>query len=123
MRPAMLMPAAASLIRCYRKEKRKMGELLSWLKLQNGGVRTFREFQRKSLALAANEPDHAALLRLLGDLAGRFADAYDGCPLPADVGVCALARLAGLLEKAAEFESAAPGYLPVLNEAGLAELA
>jgi hypothetical protein len=105
-------------------EGKKMDELLSWLRLQKGGVGTFRSFQQKSLALAASKPEHAALWRLLGDLSGRFADAYDGHPLPVDVARHALTRLLAFVEKAVDAESAGPAeYLALLNEVGLAELA
>ena len=54
-----------------------MNELLNWLLQQKGSLRTYVEFQDRALALRADAPEHAALLRLLADLAGRFVEAYD----------------------------------------------
>jgi len=75
-----------------------MNELLDWLRLQKGGVGTYTQFCQKALALRASQPEHAALARLLADLAGRFADAYGGEPLPLDVAERALNRLTRLVE-------------------------
>jgi hypothetical protein len=100
-----------------------MNELLNWLLLQKSGVRTYLEFQNRALDLRASEPEHAALPRLLADLAGRFADAYDGQPLSVDVAEKALDQLSGLLEKAVRHRTTGPtGHLALLNEIGLAEL-
>src|SRR6516165_6419301 len=100
-----------------------MNELLDWLRLQKGGVRTYTQFCQKALALRASQPEHAALARLLADLAGRFADAYDGEPLFLDVAERALNRLTRLVERAVRVSSAGlPEQVALLNEIGLAEL-
>ncbi|TCR61355.1 hypothetical protein [Bosea sp. BK604] len=100
-----------------------MNELLNWLLLQKGGIRTYLEFQNRALDLRASEPEHAALLRLLADLAGRFAEAYDGEPLSVDVAERALGQLSALLEKAIAPGAIGPAeHLALLNEIGQAEL-
>lgn len=101
-----------------------MKELLNWLLQQKGSLRTYVEFQDRALALRAVEPEHAALLRLLADLAGRFADAYDGRPLSAEVAARALDQLIELLEKAVGQGAAGPSdHLDLLNQIGTSELA
>ena len=100
-----------------------MNELLDWLRLQNGGVRTFAEFRHKALALRAVDPEHAALARLLGDLSGRFADTYEDQPLSIDVADHAFAQLTALVREAAELGAAEPAeQLRLLNEIGRSEL-
>lgn len=100
-----------------------MKTLLQGLRLENGGLRAFAEFQQKALTLCSSEPEHAALMRLLADLAARFVDAYNDEPLPADVAERAIARLTDLVEKAARAWSASPSeQLALLNSIGLAEL-
>lgn len=100
-----------------------MNELLVWLGSQKGGVGTYTEFQNKALALRSEDAQNAAVARLLADLAGRFADAYDGEPLSVGVASEALGRLKGYVAKAAEAKSASPAeQLALLNEIGLAEL-
>ena len=100
-----------------------MNELLEWLRLQKGGVGTYAQFCQKALALRASQPEHAALARLLADLAGRFADTYDGEPLSLDVAERALNRLTRLVERAVRVNSAGlPEQVALLNEIGLAEL-
>lgn len=100
-----------------------MKELLDWLQQQKGSLRTYIEFQERALALRAEEPQHAALLRLLADLVTRFADAYDGQPLSADVAARALDQLTEFLEKAVNQGSAVPSEsLALLNQIGSSEL-
>jgi hypothetical protein len=55
-----------------------MEELLDWLRHQNSSVRVFSQFYEKALAVRATEPQHAAMARLLANLAGNFAEAYYG---------------------------------------------
>jgi hypothetical protein len=99
-------------------------ELLDWLRNQKGGVGTYTDFQNRALALRSVDTRNAALARLLADLAGRFADAYDGEPLSVGVANEALARLTSYVEKAVQANSASPEeQLALLNEIGLAELA
>jgi hypothetical protein len=100
-----------------------MNELLQWLQLQSGSIRALIQFQQQALALRSAEPEHAALMRLLADLAARFVETYDGEPLPADVAERALARLIQFVEKAVRVRSASPSeQLALLNNIGLAEL-
>lgn len=101
-----------------------MKELLDWLRLQKGALVTYREFQQRGLALLAQDPEQAALARLLVDLAGRFIDAYDGEPLAINVAERALARLIDFVETAERTKAAAPAErLALLNKIGAAELA
>lgn len=101
-----------------------MKELLDWLRLQKGALLTYREFQRRGLALLADHPEQAALARLLVDLAGRFADAYDGEPLAINVAEQALGRLTEFVEMAERTKAAPPEErLALLNKIGAAELA
>ncbi|MGF7056163.1 hypothetical protein GGC47_005379 [Bosea sp. OAE752] len=100
-----------------------MNELLNWLLQQKGSLRTYVEFQDRALALRADAPEQAALLRLLADLAGRFVEAYDRQPLSAEIAGRALDRLASLLGKAAAGSPADPkAQLALLNEVGVSEL-
>ena len=100
-----------------------MNELLEWLRAQNGGVRTYYEFQSKALALRDQDPENAGLMRLLADLAARFADAHDGQPLSVPVANEALARLMFYVEKAARTKDGSLAErLALLNEIGRAEL-
>ncbi|MDT2020187.1 hypothetical protein [Methylocella sp. CPCC 101449] len=100
-----------------------MRELLEWLKSQKGGVSTYWEFQLRALKLRTTEPDQAACLSLLADIAGRFADKYYEEPLPVDAAAGALDRLGKLLGKAVEHSDAdAATRLRVLNEISISEL-
>lgn len=101
-----------------------MNELLNWLQQQKGSLRTYVEFQDRALALRAEAPEQAALLRLLADLAGRFVEAYDRQPLSAEIAARALDRLTEFLGKAAGGPAAGPvEQLALLNEIGASELA
>jgi len=101
-----------------------MNELLNWLLQQKGGLHTYLEFQARALELRTAEPEHVALLRLLADLAGRFAEAYDGRPLSVDIAEGALQQLTGLIETALGQRTGDPSArLALLNRIGAAELA
>lgn len=101
-----------------------LSSLLEWLEAQKGGVATFYEFQRKALQLHAANSEHAALLRLLADTAGRFADAFDGEPLEVSVACEALNRLTGHVRKAAGLDSdRTQAHLDLLNSIASTELA
>lgn len=100
-----------------------MDELLTWLRQQHASVRVFSQFCEKAMALRAKEPQHAALARLLADLAGNFSEAYFGEPLALDVAEKALARLTEIVEKAVRANSAGlPEQMALLNEIGRMEL-
>lgn len=98
-------------------------DLLQWLEMQKGGVATFYEFQRKSLALQLSHGRQAGLLRLLADLSGRFADEYDGEPLDLTTASHALQQLVVFVREASEL---APGdadsLIALINRVGLADL-
>ncbi len=101
-----------------------MDELLTWLRPQHNGLKTFRTFQQKALQKAAAERSHAAFYQLLALLAARFIDHYEEHPLPADVADGALNRLIALVEKAATSLKGAPAeQLAILNEIAATELA
>src|SRR3546814_10837810 len=100
-----------------------MDELLQWLRCQKGGVRTYYDFQTKALALREGDPENAGFARLLADLAGRFADFYDGQPLPVTVANEALDRLTTYVERAVQTVNGSPTErLALLNEIGRVEL-
>lgn len=101
-----------------------MNELLNWLQQQKGSLRTYVEFQDRALALRADAPEQAALLRLLADLAGRFVEAYDRQPLSAEIAARALDQLTGFLGKATSANAADPASrIALLNQIGASELA
>ena len=100
-----------------------MDELLTWLKPQPNGLRTYKAFQQKLLALAGEDRAHAALYQLLAAQAGHFIEHYEERPLPADVADSALHRLTALVEKAsASLKGSAADQLAVLNEIAATEL-
>lgn len=100
-----------------------MDELLLWLKDQNGGIGTYTEFQRRALAMLSSEPEHAALIRLLADMADRFVNAYEGEPLSFDVADRALGKLIALVEQAVSADAGSSAErIASLNEVGRAEL-
>lgn len=101
-----------------------MKELLNWLAQQKGGIGTYLEFQSRALDLRAQEPENTAALRLMADIAGRFADDYDRQPLPVDVAGHALERLTGMLRQAiAAGDAPAAERLGLLNRISETELA
>ena len=101
-----------------------VNELLEWLLTQKGGVGTYYEFQRKVLTLRNRDTENAALARLLADLAGRFAEAYDGQPLSVSLANEALGRLTAFVETAVRTKNASLAErLALLNEIGRADLA
>jgi len=100
-----------------------MIELLNWLSEQKGSLRTYLEFQNRALALRALEPENAALLRLLADLAGRFAEAFDGQPLSVAVAESARERILRAMRQAVTDRSVPPSErLALLNEIAAIEL-
>src|SRR5215218_292012 len=100
-----------------------MDELLAWLKHQNGGLRTYVDFQQRAARLASEQGEHAALFLLLSSLSGRFATSYDGMPLPVDIANKGLTSLTGHVEKAAAaMKRGADDQLRLLNEIAQADL-
>lgn len=98
-----------------------MEELSIWLNDQNGGMRTYLEFQQKVSTLSKRDAPNSALYALMGLVAQRFYQAYDGEPLPVDAATEALARLRAVVADAADAkQSNAQDQLRLLNElAGL----
>lgn len=100
-----------------------LSELLQWLETQKGGVATFYEFQRRSLALRVSHGQQAGLLRLLADLSGRFADEYDGEPLDLTTASHALRLLVAHVREASGLTPGdAEGLIALINRVGLADL-
>ncbi|WP_342363294.1 hypothetical protein [Terrarubrum flagellatum] len=94
-----------------------MNDLLNWIISQGWGADAYGEFRARAARLRTVEPDNAAALRILADLAGRFADAYAGEPLSIDIAAKVRAQLLDILEAAIENSSAsAPERLAFLNE-------
>jgi hypothetical protein len=98
-----------------------MEELSIWLEEQNGGMRTYLEFQQKVSLLSKRDASNSALYALMGLIAQRFYQAYDGEPLPVDAANEALARLRSIVANARQaMQSSAQDQLRLLNElAGL----
>jgi hypothetical protein len=100
-----------------------LDELLTWLKPQPNGLRTYKAFQQKVVALAAADRGHAAFYQILAALVGHFIEHYEEHPLPADVADGALTRLIALVDKAATSVKGSPtDQLDVLNEIAASEL-
>jgi hypothetical protein len=122
-RPPRALEDSVQLVHRCQFQESYMDELLSWLRQQKGGVGTHAEFRERALALREREPEHAAAARLLADLAGRLADAYDEERFPTDMAARALGRLTALVEKVVRLKNAgASERLALLNEIGVAEL-
>lgn len=98
-----------------------MEELSIWLEDQNGGMRTYLEFQQKVSILSKRDASNSALYALMGLVAQRFYQAYDGEPLPVDAANEALARLRAVVADARQaMQASAQDQLRLLNElAGL----
>lgn len=77
-----------------------MNDLSEWLEQQNGGIRTYTEFQRKAYVLARENSADAALLALLGGVAARFAARFEGEPLSVDDAAEAITQFKRILHKA-----------------------
>jgi hypothetical protein len=100
-----------------------MDELVAWLKHQNGGLRTYVEFQQRAARLASEQAENAAMFHLLSALSGRFASSYDGMPLPVELANKALGQLTALAERASTTTKRSPeDQLRLLNEIAQADL-
>lgn len=100
-----------------------MEELFAWLNDQNGGMRTYLEFQQKVSLLSKRDASHGALYALMGLVAQRFYQAYDGEPLPVDAAHKALASLRAVVSDATRvMHSDAQDQLRLLNELAGMEL-
>jgi hypothetical protein len=74
-----------------------MNDLHTWFSQQHHGLRAFRHFQQKLDSLSRTEPEQRGLYRLLGNLVGRYVEAFDEEPLPVAVADRAHRRLLDLL--------------------------
>jgi hypothetical protein len=98
-------------------------ELHDWLTEQSGGLRTYLEFQKKSLALARTDTANASILSLLGNAAGRFAARFEGQPLSVDAAETAISRLRSLVAEARLIQQAdAPAKMRFANKVALTDL-
>jgi predicted ATPase len=98
-------------------------ELLTWLKVQHNGLRTYKNFQQRVLNLSGSDREHVALYQILGLLVGRFIDSYEEHPLTGDVADQAFDHLIEITEKAAKSLRAAPAeQLATLNAIAAADL-
>ncbi|MDP2781533.1 hypothetical protein [Devosia sp.] len=98
-----------------------MEELSIWLEEQSGGVRTYLEFQQKVSVLLKTDAANSALYALMGAIAQRFYQKYDGEPLPVDAANGALSELRSIVANASSsMQADAQHQLALLNElAGL----
>lgn len=100
-----------------------MDELLTWLKSQHNGLRTYKDFQQRVLHLATTDREHVALYQILGLLVGRFIDAYEEHPLTGDVADQAFDHLIAFTERAtASLRAPAAEQLATLNAIAAADL-
>ncbi|QCI67608.1 hypothetical protein [Phreatobacter stygius] len=100
-----------------------MNDLLAWLKLQNTGIGTYIEFQKRTLRLAAACADQAALFQLFAQLSARFVMTYEDMPMDVAIADHALVRLTRLVEAAAKSPGlSAAEQLRLLNEIASADL-
>jgi len=100
-----------------------MRELEAWLHGQNGGIRTYLDFQRRCSELGQQDPALAAFYLLLGTAAGRFVAFYDGEPLPVDVAQTSLARLRDLVARSINgWFGSAEQQLAILNDIATTDL-
>ena len=79
-----------------------MNDLNEWLEQQNGGIRTYAEFQQVAYNLARETPENAAILVLLGNVAARFAARFKGEPFSVDEASSAILEFKGILKTAAD---------------------
>jgi len=94
-----------------------MRELEAWLHGQNGGIRTYVDFQRRCSELGRQDPALAAFYSLLGTAAARFVAFYDGEPLPVDVAQTSLAQLRDLVARSVNgWLGTAEQKLAILND-------
>ena len=100
-----------------------MTELRDWLNGQHPGLRTYKSFRDKALALCATDAEHRALYRLLANLAGHYITAFDEEPLPTDVAKHAYDVFLDLVEEG-DRSIGAPveQQLAALNKIAAAEL-
>lgn len=100
-----------------------MKDLYAWLSTQHNGLKTYNAFQSKVLQLAREQPESAALLHLLANLAERFVSSYDEAPLPVEVADRAFAKLKQLVQEGTEWNRKSDAEkIALLNEIAHTEL-
>jgi hypothetical protein len=100
-----------------------MNELVAWLKEQNEEVCTDIGLQQHAYGLVRSNPEQAAVFRLLGTVAARFASSYEDMPLPASMAGSTFERVLALVEEALRTTNGtAQEKLAVLNEIARTEL-
>ena len=77
-----------------------MNELYEWLEGQNGGMRTYTEFQRQAYSIAGQDMKNSAILALLGAVASRFAGRFEGEPFSVDEASAALEQFKAIVKDA-----------------------
>jgi hypothetical protein len=106
------------------REGTLLDELLTWLKPQHNGLRTYKAFQQKVLQLATADRAHLAFYHILATLVGRFIESYEEHPLPVAVADEAFKRLIAVVEEAAtSVKGSAEDQLKALNDIAATELA
>ena len=100
-----------------------MGTLSDWLAGQHPGLRTYKAFQEKALALSVSETAYRALYRLLADIAGRYVAAFDEKPVPVEVAKRAYETFLDLVKNAEQSIGASfERQVETLNKIAGAEL-
>lgn len=100
-----------------------MTELRDWLAAQHPGLRTYKQFRDKALALCTTDEQHRALYRLLANLAAQYVADFDEEPLPVDVAKRAYETFLSLVNEAdATLGQSAERQLATLNRIAAAEL-
>lgn len=119
---SIIIPVGSAAAASRRKD-REVQDILNWLQTQPGGIATYVAFNERVAQLLQSEPDNAAAARLLGQLTGRFVEAFEREPLPSSVDRAAIERLKQWLERlVAVQQRGADDRLALLNELAVAEL-
>lgn len=100
-----------------------MGELTTWLSSQHPGLRTYKAFRSKTLALSASDTEHRALYTLFAAMAGRYIESFDEEPLPVEIADRAYEKLLKIVSEA-EGSTSAPAsqQIRTLNRVASTEL-
>lgn len=100
-----------------------MQDLIVWLKGRTGNVAVFESFSIRARALAAAQPEHAALLGLLCWHSERFLALHYNSPMTGDVSTTAHQAMLGYLTRGLEdVDAPADHQLNLLNEIALGSL-
>lgn len=100
-----------------------LGELTAWLSSQHPGLRTYKAFRNKTLALSASDIEHRALYALLAAMAGRYIESFDEEPLPVETADRAYDKLLKIVSEV-EGSTSAPAsrQIQILNRVASTEL-